>query len=82
MIGERVKHFRIQRGMTQQELADRAGTETSRICRVEKGGHENMQVGNLIRLAEALEVHPGELIAEYEPEPEAKGFFQRVFSLG
>ena len=37
-IGEQVKHFRRKRGMTQQELADKAGLKNkTRISQIEGG---------------------------------------------
>lgn len=43
------------RGITQKELAQRAGMQQSTISRIESGEH-NVQIDTLIRIAEALDM--------------------------
>lgn len=38
-VSERIRHFRAQAGLTQQELAEKAGLRQSHISRLEKGHH-------------------------------------------
>ena len=52
-VGDAVFALRAERGLTQRELATRAGTTQSVIARLESGEHE-IRVGILNRIAEAL----------------------------
>lgn len=53
-IGNRVRHYRINIGYTQQEFADHAGISVSSICRLEKGA--SIQLDTLIRILSALQL--------------------------
>ena len=44
---------RIEKGVSQQELADRIGTKRSNICRIESGA-QNISVDMLLRISKAL----------------------------
>ena len=52
-IGQRVKALRTMAGLTQQELADRAGLQRTHIGRIEDGAFGN-QVETIQQVAEAL----------------------------
>lgn len=52
-IGQRVKALRTMAGMTQQELADRAGLQRTHIGRIEDGAFGS-QVETIQQVAEAL----------------------------
>ncbi len=65
MIGEAISHYRKQLGITQKELSQRTGVEVSRVCRTEKGKHENMQIENIFRYADGLGVDPCDLIKSH-----------------
>ena len=52
-IGQRVKALRTQAGLTQQELADRAGLRRTHIGRIEDGAFGS-QVETIQQVAEAL----------------------------
>lgn len=54
-IGKTIKLFRIQRGLNQAELAERAHISKSYISLVEKGTREP-SLSNLEKLAEALNI--------------------------
>ena len=61
-IGSRVRELRLERGLTQMELAFKCNDKDySQINRVELG-KVNFSVSYLTLLAEALEVTPNELI--------------------
>jgi transcriptional regulator with XRE-family HTH domain len=60
-LGLRVKVVRTSRRMTQDELAQAAGLDRTYISRIERGAH-NITVLTLTRIAEALDVAPGELL--------------------
>ena len=52
-IGQRVRILRTQAGLTQQELADRAGLQRTHIERIEDGAFGS-QVETIQQVAEAL----------------------------
>jgi transcriptional regulator with XRE-family HTH domain len=52
-LGRQILHLRLERGWTQKELADRAGTKQANISRLENG-LLNPSVDMLQRVAEAL----------------------------
>lgn len=54
IISDRIKNYRIDYSLTQKQLADRAGVSLRSIQRFEKG--EDIQLGNLIKLLNALEL--------------------------
>lgn len=54
---------RRRAGLTQRELAERIGKDQSRIALWEGGGCL-ARTATLVRLAEALEIEPGELLRE------------------
>lgn len=60
-LGESVRQFRLERNLTQEELADRADMDHfSTIGNIERGT-ANATFLTLIRLAEALDVRFGDL---------------------
>ncbi len=62
-IGDRLKHLRIRRALTQQELAERASISTNALNRIELNKAEP-HMSTLRKLAKALDVDPTELIGE------------------
>jgi len=56
--------LRIERGMTQEELAQRAGTQQPNIARLESGRH-TPSIDLLQRVAEALDAR---LVVHIEPK--------------
>jgi transcriptional regulator with XRE-family HTH domain len=60
-LGLRVRVVRTRRQMSQDDLAQLAGLDRTYVSRVERGAH-NVTVLTLIRVAEALDVVPGELL--------------------
>jgi transcriptional regulator with XRE-family HTH domain len=60
-IGDRLRHLRKRKLLTQEQLADRSGVGIATIVRVERNQVEPR--GSTIRkLAEALNVEPEELV--------------------
>lgn len=55
-------------GVSQEELADRAGLDRTYIRGIERG-RENVTLVNLCRLAAALATDPGELVAGLPASP-------------
>jgi transcriptional regulator with XRE-family HTH domain len=60
-IGDRLKDLRIQRALTQQELADKAGVGKNTVNRIERNDTEP-HMSTLRKLAEALNVDPAKLV--------------------
>ena len=53
-LGRRIKHYRIMREMSQQELADKTGISKRSISRLEQG--ESVQLNSLFLLLIALDL--------------------------
>lgn len=61
-LHENIKTYRIQKNMTQDELAKRMGyTDRSSIAKVEKGAVD-LPISKIIQFAEIFDVEPGELL--------------------
>jgi transcriptional regulator with XRE-family HTH domain len=59
-FGLQVATLRHERGLSQEQLADASGLHRTYIGRVE-GGHRNVALRNIYRLADALGVTVGHL---------------------
>jgi transcriptional regulator with XRE-family HTH domain len=64
-IGKRLKNRRLRAGLTQQELADLAGTTQTTVARIERDAVEP-EVTTIRKLARALGTTPADLIPEEE----------------
>jgi transcriptional regulator with XRE-family HTH domain len=64
-LGIAVRTLRERRGMSQEALADAAGLHRTYVGGIERG-ERNVGFQNIVRVAAALAVSPGELIREYE----------------
>ncbi len=60
-FGERIRHFRTARGLTQVELADSAGVDRKTISRIENSRFSPSLI-NVFAIADALDVEPRELL--------------------
>lgn len=71
-LGERLAKERLQRNLTQADLADQPGVSKSTIERLEAGG--SVQLSSLIRLFRALDLLPRfeALVPEPVPSPIAQ----------
>lgn len=61
-FGARVRRMRLAAGYSQEELAHRAGLDRTYISGIERG-RRNVSLVNIVRIAEALSVDPGYLVA-------------------
>lgn len=61
-VRERIKKLRKERGLSIQALADYANIDRSSLSRIESGHATGIYFTTLCRIAEALEVPPGELV--------------------
>ncbi len=62
LMGQRINAARTSRGMTQQKLADASGLDRTYISLVEHG-RQNLSIGAVLKIANALEVPMGDLLA-------------------
>ena len=60
-IGDNIRTVRKQRGYSQEEFADIAGFSRSYYTEIETG-KRNISILNLIKIIEALNVDPNEII--------------------
>ncbi len=51
-IGQKLKEYRVKKGLTQQELAQKLGVTWEMVSRYERG--ENLTIGRLIQLSQIL----------------------------
>lgn len=65
-LGRRVRERRLALGMSQEQLGLVADLDRTYIGGVERG-ERNLAVINLVRLAAALEVDPGEIVTGLRP---------------
>ena len=62
-IGDRIAYLRKVRGYSQKELADQSSITQSMLSQIESNRKEP-SLENLVKIASALDVHPGVLFAE------------------
>lgn len=66
IVARNLRRLRQKRGMTQVELADRAGVESSYLSKADRTG-KNLTIDLIGRLCLVLQVEPGELF-ELNPQ--------------
>ena len=62
-VGQRVRHLRKERGLTQSELASRIGIIQSDLCRMEKGEYR-VGLDTLLRVLQVFGMEIGEFFDE------------------
>lgn len=69
MLGERIERYRLEAGLTQAELADRAGLGKRTVERIEAG--HGAELVTLIRVLRALDALEGfdKILPELPPSP-------------
>lgn len=63
-FGSRLRQLRDQRGYSQEELAERAGLHRNYVGGIERG-ERNVALENIVKLAKALSVRPGDLFTDF-----------------
>lgn len=77
-MGDRVRALREEHGLTQEQLAERAGISRNQVQNIEhsrnntkdasgRPGPGNARLDTVFKLAYALKVSPVELIGEHQP---------------
>jgi len=64
-LGQAVRTFRVRRGFSQEELAFRSGLHRTYLGGIERG-ERNPSFANLLKVADALDVRPSELLRRVE----------------
>jgi transcriptional regulator with XRE-family HTH domain len=65
-FGARVRARRHELGLSQEALADESGLHWTFVGQVERG-RRNLSLHNLLKLAEALDIDPGQLVKDLRP---------------
>jgi DNA-binding Xre family transcriptional regulator len=60
-FGEHLKKLRLERNLSYRKMASTCSVDNSKISKIEKG-RVNITLSTLLQLAEALGVHPRELL--------------------
>jgi transcriptional regulator with XRE-family HTH domain len=63
-FGSRIRQLREDRGLSQEALAERANLHRNYVGGVERG-ERNVGLENIVKLANALAVPPGDLFSEF-----------------
>ena len=63
MLGENVRHVRLEKGLSQEALADLCGLHRTYLGGIERG-ERNVSFLNIIRIAQALDVNVAELVRD------------------
>lgn len=64
-LGLNIAYYRKKRGLTQEQLAEKAGIERSRISKTEIAW-AGISLDMVFRIADALEIEPYKLLMEHE----------------
>ncbi len=64
-IGNRIQFYRLQREMTQAELAEIIGTNQKHLSRIEAGYHRS-SFDTIVAITKALEIPVDALVADYK----------------
>ena len=71
LFGERLRELRTERSLSQERLAELAGLDRNYIGQIERA-ERNVALVNIVRIAKALEIEPGELFASFAPPRSAR----------
>lgn len=64
LFGERLRELRTERNLSQEALAELAGLDRNYIGQIERA-ERNVALVNIVRIAKALEIEPGELFSPF-----------------
>ena len=63
-VSDNLRYYRRAAGLSQEQLAERAGVGSTTVARIEAGGMENPRVNTLVKLAKALSIDPRDLMPD------------------
>lgn len=67
LFGSTLRALRLARGLTQEQLAERAQVHRTYLASIE-AGHRNVAIVNVVYLARALDVTPSDLFSAFTPD--------------
>lgn len=68
-VGSIIKQARLEKGFTQEELAEKVGVKKSAVAKWENGRVSEIKRSNLKKLSDALGIRPTQLLGEVEQDP-------------
>ena len=68
-VGALIKQARMEKGYTQEELAEKVGVKKSAVAKWENGRVSEIKRSNLKKLSEALGLNPNKLLGDIELDP-------------
>ena len=68
-VGDIIKKARTEKGLTQEELAEKVGVKKSAVAKWENGRVSEIKRSNLKNLADALGLNPTQLLGDIERDP-------------
>ncbi|MDJ0764929.1 MAG: helix-turn-helix transcriptional regulator [Myxococcota bacterium] len=81
VVRQRIRRLRLQRGLTQENLCDRAGISVDAVSRIENGSRKPT-LDTLDRIAQALDTSISELVSTGElPKTQYPATLMRIISL-
>lgn len=77
---ERIKQLRIQKGLTQQALAEKIGYKSSTAITKIEAGERDINRSKIVDLASALDTTPAYLMG-WDDNPESKSLNEQIVEL-
>ena len=68
-VGDLIKKARLEKGLTQEELAEKVGVKKSAVAKWENGRVSEIKRSNLKNLADALGLNPTQLLGDIVRDP-------------
>lgn len=65
-VGTLIRKTRIEKGMTQEELAEKVGVKKSAVAKWENGRVSEIKRSNLKNLSDALGLNPNQLLGDQQ----------------
>lgn len=79
-VGQRIRVIRIRRGLTQEELAEKADLHTTYIGQIERG-EKNMTITSMEKILEALDVPFSEFFEHFDSKDSRESIASKCYTL-